>query len=201
MLFHYIADIVTGLCLLALIAAIVVNFQAGRMARGFAERRSPVSTASMTAVGLLVYATIRFRWGGLPLNTDPPMLALRAAGLLVLILGTAFNIWGRLHLKGNWADQVRIYDDQSLVTDGPYRFVRHPLYASLLWMIYGAAIAYLSPLAALEGALIFYPMMIYRAQLEESALVDKFGATYENYRQKTGRFLPRLADVRGTSVQ
>jgi len=190
--FPYIADIVTAVCLLALIAAIVANFQADKMARSFAERRSPVSTASMTAVGLLVYATIRFRWGGLPLDTSPMMLTFRASGLLLLILGTAFNIWGRFHLKGNWADHVRIYDDQTLVTNGPYRFVRHPLYASLIWMIYGAAIAYLSPLAALEGALIFYPMMIYRARLEETALAQKFGKTYASYRQKTGRFLPRL---------
>ena len=193
MLFSYAADIVTGLCLLSLIAAIVANFHAGKVARSFAERRSPVSTASMTAVGLLVYATIRFRWGGLDLQAceSPLLLALRVAGILLLVVGTAFNIWGRFHLKGNWADHVRIYDDQSLVMDGPYRFVRHPLYASLIWMIYGAAIAYLNPLAALEGALIFYPMMIYRARLEETALEQKFGGTYAAYRSKTGRFLPK----------
>lgn len=192
MLFHIFADIITGICLLSLVAAIVINFQAGILARSFAERRSPVSTISMTAVGLLVYATIRFRWGGLTLDTSPLMLTFRASGLLLLILGTAFNIWGRTHLKGNWADHVRIYADQSLVTEGPYRFVRHPLYASLIWMIYGASMAYLSPLAALEGALIFYPMMIYRARQEETALAHKFGETYETYRRITGRFLPRL---------
>lgn len=195
MCFLLIADIVTGICLLSLLAAVAVNFAMSASPRGFAERRSPVATATMAAVGALVYATIRFRWGGPPdLRTavSLPLLAARTAGLLLLVAGTAFNIWGRLHLKRNWADHVRIYDDQALITGGPYRFVRHPLYASLIWMIYGASIAYLSPLAALENALIFYPMMLYRARLEDGALTQKFGEPYAAYRRSTGRFLPRL---------
>jgi len=193
MRFLICADIITGLCLLALAAAVVANFAANRRTHAFDERRSPVATATMTAFGVLVYATIRFRWGGLPLvQPSPEILGLRVAGLLLLAGGTAFNIWGRRHLKHNWADHVRIYDNQSLVTDGPYRIVRHPLYASLIWMIYGASLAYLSPLAALENALVFYPMMLYRARLEEAALAGTFGDAYRRYSQQTGRFLPRL---------
>jgi len=193
MRFLVCADIITGLCLLTLLAAVAANFAASRKPRGFAERRSPVATATMTAFGALVYVTIRLRWGGWSMVSTPPLLAVRGAGLLLLVGGTAFNIWGRLYLKGNWADHVRVYDNQALVTDGPYRIVRHPLYASLIWMVYGASIAYLSPLAALENALIFYPMMLYRAGLEDAALARTFGASYARYRRRTGRFLPRLS--------
>ena len=44
-----------------------------------------------------------------------------------MVIGTVFNVCGRVYLKSNWADHVRIYDDQQLVTTGPYRIVRHPL--------------------------------------------------------------------------
>jgi len=187
--FDVIASAVTGLCIFGLFVAVVMNFASDRP-RAFQERRSAVATASMTAFGVLVYATIRFRWSMLPVAMTPAILTLRACGLAILMAGTAFNIWGRLWLKGNWADQVRVYADQTLVTGGPYRFVRHPLYASLIWMIYGAALAYLNPLAALENAIIFVPAMIYRARQEEAMLEQRFGEAYILYKRRTGRFLP-----------
>ena len=78
-----------------------------------------------------------------------------------------------------------------IVQDGPYRFVRHPLYASLLWMFLGASAAYLNWLAALETLLVFLPAMTYRAALEERALEGRFGEAYAAYRARTPRFFPR----------
>jgi protein-S-isoprenylcysteine O-methyltransferase Ste14 len=187
--FNGIADAVTALCVLAMLAAIVFNFLNTEKDRTFRERRSPVATASMAAFFILLYLTIRFRWSVLDVEG---LVVLRSLGLLLMAFGAAFNIWGRVFLKTNWADHVRIYDDQQLVTDGPYRIVRHPLYASIIWMFYGAAIAYLNPLAAVETTIIFIPAMVYRSNLEEQALIKTFGETYSNYRKKTGRFFPKL---------
>lgn len=187
-MFNLLADAVTALCVATMIAAVAANFLQSAPERTFRERRSPVATASMTAFFLVLYVTIRLRWSMLPCSG---LLALRSTGLGLMLLGTAFNVWGRLHLGGNWADHVRIYGNQSLVTGGPYRFVRHPLYASLLWMFYGASIAYLNPLAALETTLVFLPAMGYRSGLEEQALIETFGDGYTTYRARTGRFLPK----------
>lgn len=188
-MFNLVADAVTSLCVVTMFAAVVANFLQATPERKFRERRSPVATATMTAFFLVLYATIRLRWSML---ACPGFLVLRACGLGLMLLGTAYNVWGRVHLGTNWADHVRIYGNQSLVTGGPYRFVRHPLYASLLWMFYGASIAYFNPLAALETTLIFLPAMWYRSNLEERALAETFGADYQNYRARTGRFLPRV---------
>ncbi|MBN2161320.1 MAG: isoprenylcysteine carboxylmethyltransferase family protein [Pontiellaceae bacterium] len=188
-MFNLIADAVTSLCVLAMLAAIAFNFLNTGKSRSFRERRSPVATASMTAFFLLLYLTIRFRWSAM--NTDQ-WIFVRSAGLGLMLFGAAFNIWGRIFLKTNWADHVRIYDDQQLVTDGPYRIVRHPLYASIIWMFFGAALAYLNPLAAVENALIFIPAMVYRSNLEEKELARTFGDAYLNYRNKIGRFFPRI---------
>jgi protein-S-isoprenylcysteine O-methyltransferase Ste14 len=187
--FNGIADAVTALCVLIMLAAIVVNFLNTSGKRGFDERRSPVATASMTAFFVLLYFTIRFRWSAVDASG---LMIFRSFGLALMLFGTAFNVWGRFYLKTNWADHVRIYDDQTLITTGPYRIVRHPLYASLIWMFYGAAIAYLNPLAAIENTLIFIPAMIYRSNLEERALQETFGDRFSNYRKTTGRFFPAM---------
>lgn len=188
-MFNRIADAVTALCVLILFAAIAVNFLNAGDKHRFKERRSPVATASMTGFFVLLYFTIRFRWSFIDVSG---LLIFRSLGLALMLFGTAFNVWGRLYLKTNWADHVRIYDDQTLITTGPYHIVRHPLYASLIWMFYGAAIAYLNPLAALENTLIFIPAMIYRSNLEEKALRETFGDTFSNYWKNTGRFFPRF---------
>ena len=186
--FNLLADGVTALCVATMVAAVVANFLQAESDRTFRERRSPIATASMTVFFLVLYFTIRMRWSML---ASSGFLVPRSCGLGLMVLGTAYNIWGRLHLGRNWADQVRIYGNQTLVTRGPYRFVRHPLYASLLWMFYGASVVYLNPLAALEITLVFLPAMGYRAGLEERALMETFGDDYRLYRMRTGRFLPR----------
>ncbi len=186
---NLLADAITGLCVLSIFAAVIFNFINAGKGRSFRERRSPVATASMAAFFVLLYLTIRLRWSAVEIQG---LAAFRSFGLVLIAFGTFFNIWGRIFLKTNWADQVRIYDDQQLVTAGPYRIVRHPLYASIIWMFYGAAIAYLNPLAVLETSLIFIPAMIYRSNLEERALAETFGNEYSNYRKNTGRFFPRI---------
>lgn len=188
-MFNVVADAVTALCVLAMLAAIAFNFLNTEKDRSFRERRSPVATASMAVFFILLYLTIRFRWSALELDG---FIAVRSFGLVLMAFGAAFNILGRVFLKKNWADHVRVYSDQQLVTNGAYRMVRHPLYASIIWMFFGAAIAYLNPLAAAETALIFIPAMTYRSNLEEQALTETFGDQYSNYRKTTGRFFPKI---------
>lgn len=188
-MFNLVADAVTSLCVLAMLAAIAFNFLNTEKDRTFRERRSPVATASMAAFFLFLYFTIRLRWSALEFEG---LIAVRSFGLTLMAFGAVFNIWGRLFLKKNWSDHVRIYNDQQLITNGPYRIVRHPLYASIIWMFYGAAIAYLNPLAAVETTLVFIPAMVYRSNLEEQALHETFGDQYSNYRKNTGRFFPTL---------
>ena len=188
-MFNIVADAVTALCVLSMLGAVAFNFLNAGQDRSFRERRSPVATASMAAFFVLLYLTIRFRWSAQELDG---LSVLRSFGLVLMAFGALFNIWGRIFLKTNWADQVRIYDDQQLVTTGPYRIVRHPLYASLIWMFFGAAAAYLNPLAALETSLVFIPAMVYRSNLEERVLAETFSDAYSTYRKNTGRFFPKL---------
>jgi hypothetical protein len=111
------------------------------------------------------------------------------AGLALVVLGSAVNIMGRFALGRNWGNQVIIYQDHTLVTGGMYRFVRHPLYASLIWMFIGASLVFQNWASLLATLFIFLPAMYYRGKLEEKALIAQFPG-YAEYRDRTGMFFP-----------
>ena len=81
--------------------------------------------------------------------------------------------------------------EHKLVTSGPYRWVRHPLYTvgSSMFVAFGLMAA--NWFIALLGVLAFIGMAI-RTPREEANLIEKFGDEYREYMKRTGRFLPRL---------
>lgn len=187
-LFNILSDLVSLLVLVVLVGAVVSNFQRFKAERASRVQRSPVATCSMSLFAVLFYLTLRFQWGSL---LGPGLIGLRAPGLLLMVLGMIVNVQGRMVLAGNWSDHVRIYDDHDLIQSGPFRYVRHPLYASLIWVFVGASLSYCNPLALIETTLIFVPAMHYRARLEEQALREQFGGAYRDYCGHTFRFFPR----------
>ena len=195
-MFNMAVDLVSVICVVGMFMAVLSNFIAGRSARQYRERRSFVATFSMVLFAVALFLTLRFRVGFISVGNQWSVILFRAMGSLVMLVGLAYNLWGRMHLKGNWSDHVRVYEDHFLVTDGPYRFVRHPLYASLIWMFLGASAAYLNWLSAVETLLVFVPAMTYRARLEEQALEAQFGEAYAAYRRTTPRFFPWLLPAR-----
>jgi protein-S-isoprenylcysteine O-methyltransferase Ste14 len=82
-------------------------------------------------------------------------------------------------------------EKHSLVTHGPYRWVRHPLYTigSSLFLAFGMMAD--NWFVALLGVLAFIAMAV-RTPKEEANLIDKFGDEYREYMKRTGRFLPKL---------
>src|SRR5262249_39401483 len=101
-------------------------------------------------------------------NTDP---WLAAAGLALFALGLGFAIWARLHIGRNWGTPMTQKDEPELVTSGPYRFVRHPIYSGILVAGFGTAVA-LSWLwlAVFALAGIYF---IYSAWVEERYLTEQ----------------------------
>lgn len=82
-------------------------------------------------------------------------------------------------------------EDHQLVTTGPYRFVRHPLYS--LGVVYMAGLIALTGLWPLiPAAVASYAVIIFRTPLEETELIARFGDEYRAYTARTGRYWPRL---------
>jgi protein-S-isoprenylcysteine O-methyltransferase Ste14 len=76
-----------------------------------------------------------------------------------------------------------------LVTTGIYRFIRHPMYASLLGLTWGAALKSLTP-PAVVLALVASAALLATARAEEAENLARFGAEYRDYMRRTRRFVP-----------
>jgi protein-S-isoprenylcysteine O-methyltransferase Ste14 len=112
-------------------------------------------------------------------------------GSILVIAGCYVNVMGRFQLKDNWANQVVIYYNHTHVTNGVYHFVRHPLYASIIWMLIGGSLIYSDYASLISVLFVFVPMMYYRAKQEEKLLTDEFSG-YSKYKLNTGMFFPKI---------
>jgi len=77
-----------------------------------------------------------------------------------------------------------------LIKNGPYRFIRHPVYLGMTIALLGVPLSLGSWLGIIAVFLLFLPSEIYRAKLEEKKLAIKFGTEWENYVKKTMFILP-----------
>jgi protein-S-isoprenylcysteine O-methyltransferase Ste14 len=135
---------------------------------------------------VLAIALIRlgaFRGHGL--HTDPWRAG---AGLVLFAAGLAFSIWARMHIGHNWGGPMTQRNDPELVTSGPYRLVRHPIYSGILVASIGTAVALSWTwliVVALAG--IYF---IYSAIVEERNLTTQFPDTFPIYKRSTKMLVP-----------
>ncbi len=118
-------------------------------------------------------------------NTDPWRAGL---GIVLFVLGLGFAIWARVHIGRNWGTPMTQKNEPELVTSGPYRLVRHPIYSGILVAGVGTAVA-LSWLWLIAVALVgFY--FVYSATVEERYLSEQVPDTYPAYRNSTKMLVP-----------
>lgn len=113
------------------------------------------------------------------------MLALAMTLLGVLVRAAAIWTLGRF-----FTVRVMLHQDQRLITDGPYRWVRHPSYTGGALIFFGLALASLDVLTLIVVALALGGSFAYRIAVEERALRRRFGAAYEAYARTTWRLIP-----------
>jgi protein-S-isoprenylcysteine O-methyltransferase Ste14 len=125
-------------------------------------------------------------WAALPL---PAWLRWLGAGLGFAMVPLLY--WLFCSLGKNVSETVLTKESHELVTHGPYRWIRHPLYsvASLGIFALGLVAANWFMLLMIILIMMMLPAL---AAKEEAMLIEKFGGEYREYMQRTGRFLPRL---------
>jgi protein-S-isoprenylcysteine O-methyltransferase Ste14 len=112
-----------------------------------------------------------------------------AAGITAA--GLLFTIWARRHLGRNWSGSVTIKTDHELITTGPYRVTRHPIYTGLLVAFAGNALV----VAEVRGLIAFgiaFAALWRKLRLEEQYMREHFGQTYIEYSQKVAAVVPFL---------
>ena len=193
MLIELINFIVTAIAFLAIALAVIIDFMENQSNKNTRkEKKSLVETGTMTLFFVLFYISIRFSIGKLNLNINNSILwIISIVCWIIILIGIYFNVYGRVLLGKNWANQIKIYNNHTLIRKGVYNIVRHPLYASLIWIFYACSILYANWVAFLLNSLIFLPMMYYRARQEENLLGEQF-KNYNQYIKEVGMFFPRL---------
>jgi protein-S-isoprenylcysteine O-methyltransferase Ste14 len=103
---------------------------------------------------------------------------------------TAFS-WTVLYLRKAFLGDIAPVTE-NLITRGPYRWVRHPLYLCMMVVLIGIGIAFRSLWGIISVFTVFLPAVIFRARLEESALSERFGSGWGEYATKTKFLIPFL---------
>ena len=142
--------------------------------------------AAIAALIVFVVHPPTMAWSAVPLPAW-----LRWTGVPFGVISGILMIWSMAHLGRNLTDTVVTRRDHTLITSGPYRWVRHPFYTSAALAAVANGLVSANVFIFVSGTLAF-ALLVVRCRKEEEKLVERFGARYVNYARRTGRFLPRM---------
>jgi protein-S-isoprenylcysteine O-methyltransferase Ste14 len=134
---------------------------------------------------LIVLLLVRVAFNGHAFTGNP---WLQGIGLAVFLLGLALAVWARVYLGRNWGGPMTRKDEPELVTTGPYRTVRHPIYTGIILGMVGTTIAV--SLYWLIAVVVLGAYFIYSAVMEERYLAETFPKTYPGYKRSTKMLVP-----------
>ena len=134
--------------------------------------------------GYLIFPAY-FRWAALPLP-----IWLRWLGVAGGVGCSALMYWTLSSLGKNLTDTVVTRAKATLVTSGPYRWVRHPFYVTAALLMASVTLLTANWLIGVSS-LVILSLLAVRTHKEEQMLMAKFGDDYRRYTAATGRFFPR----------
>lgn len=155
--------------------------------------------------GLFILATLRpiglvFWLSLIAYMVNPSWMAWSARGLPAWLRWTGTGVWAAAtgllfwtlrSLGSNLTDTVVTRKEHTLITHGPYRWVRHPFYDAAALLVLASSLMAANWFLLLTGGLVLV-LIVVRTRTEEENLVGRFGDAYRAYMVRTGRFLPRI---------
>jgi len=122
-------------------------------------------------------------------NLLHPAAWMAPTGAAMVAVGLGFAVWARFVLAENWSGIVTLKQDHTLICNGPYAIVRHPIYTGLLGALLGTAIA----IDQWRGVLalgIVAASFIAKSRTEEAFMMRAFGEAYAQYRVRVAGLIP-----------
>jgi len=146
----------------------------------------PIGIAFMAGLVTYMINPALMAWSSIALSNW-----LRWSGVVIgitggLLLAVTFKTLGK-----NLTDTVVTRAAHTLVTRGPYRWVRHPFYLATALAVVANTLVTANWFLALTGGITF-GLLVLRTRIEEEKLIERFGEDYKEYMKRTGRLLPRL---------
>jgi protein-S-isoprenylcysteine O-methyltransferase Ste14 len=167
------------------------------MARGgkaVAERESVYSRLSHylpLAVAIYLLAAPRVPIAVLDDRFVPLILWPVRLGAALTFAGIAFAIWARVWIAGNWSSDVTLKRDHELIVDGPYHWVRHPIYAGILVALAGTALA-VGEWRGVLAVVLAWAAYWRKVTIEEAVMRRQFGEAYARYSERVPALVPFL---------
>jgi protein-S-isoprenylcysteine O-methyltransferase Ste14 len=196
-----IAQKLIGVCWILFIAYWSINAWSTKKTAERASVAALLWYRVLFIIGVLV-SLVPARWSGLDalvvphsLVTGldalvvPPSLVTDGIAVCVCILGLLGAIWARRTLAGNWSSEVVFKENHELVERGPYRWVRHPIYTSILLMVLGPVLT-AGHIASFVGLLFMVSGLWIKLRQEEALMLRHFPAQYAAYRTRVKALIP-----------
>lgn len=122
--------------------------------------------------------------------SEPHTLPLKIIGTILFILGVYLSVWARRYIGINWGMPMSLKENPELITTGPYKHIRHPIYSGIMLATLGTALAvnyWWLILLLLAGS-----YFIYSAFTEEKDMKKQFPHKYEDYIKSSKMLIPYI---------
>lgn len=110
-------------------------------------------------------------------------------GVIMCLLGIGLAIWARVYLGRNWGMPMSLKENTELVTSGPYKYIRHPIYTGALFAMIGSGFVMS---AWWIFFIIFTCYFIYSAFMEEKIMIKQFPEAYPEYKRRSKMLIPLI---------
>lgn len=153
-------------------------------------REKILLTCSFTGLGIIPFFYVV---SGRPRFADysfQPVMAWLGAALFVGALWLFYKV--HRELGRNWSDSLEVREQHALVTDGLYRYVRHPMYTAFFMWAVAQALLLPNWIAGPAGLVGFGTLFLFRVGREEQMMLDNFGDAYRAYMKRTARLIPGI---------
>ncbi len=148
----------------------------------------PLGIATMVAVIIFIVSPTSMAWSSVPLP-----VWMRWIGVVLGIIAGLLLTWTLSHLGENLTDTVVTRKKHTMITTGPYAWVRHPFYTSSALAIVANSLVTANWFVFATGCLAFI-LLVIRCRTEEEKLIERFGDKYRVYVRRTGQFIPRFSE-------
>ena len=152
------------------------------------DRGSQIALVGSLWIGVFLGFTFAWNLHGSTITTLRPTVFY--VGVILILFGVALRWWSIRVLGQYFTRNLAIRVDQKAVESGPYRFVRHPAYSGTLLTMLGVGVAMTNWASLLAIVLCSFSGHFYRVSIEEKMLAAELGRPYEEYMQRTRRFVP-----------
>ena len=124
-------------------------------------------------------------------NGSYPNTAIAFLGAILFLAGIILYFAARLTLGKFFSEKVRIVPEHKLITKGPYRIVRHPIYLGEILYFLSIPMIF-SSLFGFFIMLALIPLLLHRIIIEENVMSSKFGQEFQEYARRTKKLIPYI---------